>query len=48
MPRQKLPKRKQVNFRLDMDTYRALKRFARVAKVTRTKAINDLIRSFCE
>jgi uncharacterized protein (DUF1778 family) len=44
MPRKKKSLRRQVNFRLDLELYSALKRMARIKKITRTQFLTELIR----
>lgn len=45
MPRKKpLVKKRQVNFRLDVDTYKVLKKLARAANKTQTDVVVSLIK----
>jgi uncharacterized protein (DUF1778 family) len=45
MPQEKAPKRKQVNFRIDIETFKHLKKVARLHKITRTDLLTELIRA---
>ncbi len=48
MPRKKAIPSRQVNFRLDLDTFKTLKKFARIKKSTRTNVLTALIRTYCQ